>query len=97
MLRSDSHDHGDGRVRDVVLDLEVFHVEVLNVVHLALELDLGEREGLSLQLDLEGLDVVVVDVGVAQRVDELASLQTCSRGYKSLMSLRYAVSLTTLT
>jgi len=81
---------------DVVLDLEVFHGEVLYVLHLPLELDLGEWEGFSFQLDLEGLDVVVVDVGVAQRVDELASLQTCSRGYKSLMGLRYAVSLTTL-
>ena len=63
-------------MRDVLLALEVFHGEVFDVLHLPLELDLGEGERLPVELDLERLDVVAVDVSVAQSVNELASLET---------------------
>jgi hypothetical protein len=72
----DGHGHGDGRMRDVVFDLEVFHLEVLDVVDFPLELDRGEGLWLAFQLNLERLDVVVVDVGVSKGVDELSSFES---------------------
>ncbi len=62
-------------MRDVVLDFEVVHAEVLDGVHLSLELDGRKRKWLSLKLNFERLEVIVVDVGVAQGVDELAGFQ----------------------
>jgi hypothetical protein len=58
-----------------VLDLEVVHDKVLDVVHLPLELDGGEGLQLMIQLNFEGIDVVGVQVSVAQSVDELASFE----------------------
>ena len=63
-------------MRDVVFDLKVFHLEVFNFLHFSLELDLWEGVRLTLELNLQGLDVVVVHVRVAQGVDKLAGLQT---------------------
>jgi hypothetical protein len=62
-------------MRLVVLDLEVVHGEVLDVVHLPLELDGGKGHRLTFELNFEGIDVVGVHVSVAQSVDELASFE----------------------
>ena len=74
-ISSDSHDHGDCRMRLVILDLEVFHGEVLDVVHFPLELDYRKRHRFSFELNFERFDVVVVHVSVAQSVDELAGFE----------------------
>lgn len=71
----DGHGHGDGRVGDVVFDLEVFHLEVFDLIHFPLELDRGEGLWLAFQLNLERLDVVVVDMSVAKSVDELSGFE----------------------
>ena len=72
-------------MRDVVFDLKVFHLEVFNVVHFSLELDLWEGVRLTLELNLQGLDVVVVHVRVAQGVDKFAGLQTWNEiGFKQV-------------
>lgn len=66
-------------MRDVVLNLKVFHLEVFDVVHFTLELDCWEGVRLALELNFERLDVVVVDVRVAQGVNELASFESCNK------------------
>ena len=75
-------------MRDVVFDLKVFHLEVFNVLHFLLELNLWEGVRLTLELNLQGLDVVVVHVRVAQGVDKLAGLQTWNEiGFKQVSRL----------
>ncbi len=58
-----------------VLDLEVVLGEVLDVVHLPFKLDGGEGLQLMIQLNFEGIDVVGVQVSVAQSVNELTSFE----------------------
>ncbi len=49
--------------------------EVLDVVQLPFKLDGGEGRQLMIQLNFEGIDVVGVQVSVAQSVDELTSFE----------------------
>jgi hypothetical protein len=58
-----------------VLDLEVVHGKVLDVVQLPFELDGGEGRQLMIQLNFEGIDAVGVQVSVAQSVDELSGFE----------------------
>jgi hypothetical protein len=54
-----------------VLDLKVVHGKVLDVVHLPFKLDGVEGRQLMITLNFEGIDVVGVQVSVAQSVNEL--------------------------
>ena len=76
-------------MRLVVLDLKVVHGEVLDVVHLPLELDGGKGHRLTFELNFEGIDVVGVHVSVAQSVDELAGFEACKNKTKKKKSFRF--------
>ena len=74
---SNRHLHLDGLVRQVPLDLEVLVLEGVDVGFVRrVDGERGERARFPLQLLPEGVDVVDVDVRVANGVDELAGFQT---------------------
>lgn len=70
-----SHLHLDGRVRIVADDLKVLELEVVDVRHLSLELQLREWTWRALQLLLQRSHMVQVNVSVAQGVNEVAGRQ----------------------
>ncbi len=63
------------RVRVVVLQLEVLKAEVEQVSHFGVEPHLRQGSRLAGELEAGLLEVVAVEVGVAEGVDELAGLQ----------------------
>lgn len=103
ILRSASlhrHLHLDGLVRQVALDLEVFKLERVDVGlvgRVVVYGQGGERTRLAPQLLPKRVDVVEVDVGVADGVNEFARLQAahlggfvgagCSTTWKKVISL----------
>ena len=58
-----------------VLDLEVVHDKVLDVVQFPFKLNGGEGHRLAFQLNFEGIDAIGVQVSVAQSVDELSGFE----------------------
>ena len=62
-------------MRVVVVQLKVAKLEAVNVLHGRVDGQRRERARLARQLLLERVDVVHVDVRVAQCVDELARLE----------------------
>mmetsp|Transcript_41303 Transcript_41303/g.86485 ORF Transcript_41303/g.86485 Transcript_41303/m.86485 type:complete len:396 (-) Transcript_41303:583-1770(-) len=72
---SDGHLHLDLAVWVVACDLEVGEGAVLDVLHLVRDVELREELRFAQQLLLKRVDVVVVDVRVADDVDEVAALE----------------------
>ena len=73
--RSNGHIHGDLAVALVAHDLEVIDAKVLDLPHVALDLELGEGLRLPLELLLERGHVVRVHVRVAQSVNKVPGLE----------------------
>ena len=66
----------DVRVRVVVLQFEVFKAEIEQVSHFGVEPHLRQGARLAGELEAGLLEVVAVEVGVAEGVDELAGRET---------------------
>ena len=77
---SDGHDSFDVRVRVVIRQFEIFEFEVEQVGYGGVELHLRQRARFAGQLQFGLLEVVAVNMRVAQRVDEFARLQTAHLG-----------------
>ncbi len=63
------------RVRVVAYQVEILVCKVENAVDIRVQLHAGQRTGFARQLEFHLLQMVGVDMGVAQRVDEIARLQ----------------------
>ena len=72
---SNSHGHFDNWVWLVLGEFKVVHGELVDRGDFALDLHFGPRARLAGKLLANLLDVVRVDVGIAQSVNELARLQ----------------------
>lgn len=75
ILSLDGHIHLDGGMWFVANQLEVLELERVNVSYIGVDTDLGEGLRSALDLLLERLDVVRVDVSIAESVHELTALQ----------------------
>ena len=62
----------DVRVRVVVLQFEIFKAEIKQVSHFVVELHLRQGSRLAGELEAGLLEVVAVEVGIAEGVDEFA-------------------------
>lgn len=76
----DSDGGFDGGVGVVADEGDVFVAELVNFSDGGVELDAGERSGLAGELESSELDVVIVDMEVAERVDEFAGAKVCDVG-----------------
>lgn len=76
----DSDGGFDGGVGVVADEGDVFVAELVNFSDGGVELDAGERSGLAGELESSELDVVIVDMEVAKRVDEFAGAKVCDVG-----------------
>ena len=72
--RSNGHIHLNFRMGIVALNGEIAGDEVFDVGYLSLDLQSWERARSSFQLLLQRRYVIVVYVGVSQRVDEISGL-----------------------
>ena len=61
----------------VVDEFEVLVLEIEEALHIGIEFHLRQGTGLTRQLKLRLLDMVQIEVGVARRVDKVASLIAC--------------------
>ncbi len=77
-------------MRVISFQIKVFGGESLNGLHLFENLQSGERPRFAFQLLFQGCNVVVVDVGVAQDVDEFARLMIQDR-YKIVISISISI------
>ena len=64
------------RPRVVALKLEVFVVEVEEILHVGIDAHLGQRSRGARKLEACLIEVVKIEVGVAGGVDQLARLQS---------------------
>lgn len=75
-LCSDCHFHRNLGMRLIAYQLEIFKLEIIDIGDLrTLDDEFGERLWLPLQLLSQGLNVIHVDVSVAQSVHEIPRLQ----------------------
>src|SRR5690606_10774452 len=65
----------DGVVTDVILQREILVFETEDVFYIRVDLHDRQRVRLARQLQIDLLDVVAVNMDVAERVDELAQFQ----------------------
>lgn len=78
--RLNRHLHGNLGMGFVAGDDEVVHGQLVDVVRLPGDLEGGEGTRLTLDLLAQRLDVIAVYVRVAERVHEVARLQTSDMG-----------------
>ena len=76
---SNRHLHGNLGVGIVALDLEVLKLEVLDVLHLPLDDDLGEGSGRASQLSKMAIYQVDFEVGKGVMVEVLIGQLFCSK------------------
>src|SRR5581483_4204522 len=77
-LISRSHrDFGlDMRMRVVALEFEVFVAEAEDILHVGIDLHRRQRPGRPCQLQSRLLEMIGIEMGVAERVHEIARLQS---------------------
>lgn len=71
---SNSHFTLDVRVRVVACKLEILILEIENTFYLRVQCHVRQRTGLTSQLQLDLLQMIVVYVSVSERMYELARL-----------------------
>ena len=76
----DCHVHGNLRMRIISCHFKVLKFELLNIFHLPLDRDGGEWPRFSFQLLPQRLDMVRVDMSVAERVNKVARPQPSDMG-----------------
>lgn len=64
------------RPRVVTLELEVFVVEVEEILHVGIDAHLGQRTWGARELEACLIEVVKIEVGVASGVDKVARFQS---------------------
>lgn len=68
--KSNTHFHGNTRMRIITLNGNILTREIINILHLSPPQKLWEWSGLPFQLQLQCIDVISIDVRVSELDDE---------------------------